>query len=162
MLTDAFRKIPFWMQKLLQFTLSTADHTGKSNKLQLERWGVFFYYYYSSQSTDNSSNPDRNPLCCTSEITITIATNWHFCWQSQEKKAASDGMCHGEWTRLPACQKPLTRAGLKHIPVAEGFLQVKPPKPFPARSLWAIPVCNRAMPPVRLATRSCSGILRIT
>lgn len=81
----------------------------------------FYYYYYSSQSTDNSSNSVRNPLYCTSEITITIATNWHFCWQSQEKQAASDGMCHGERTRLPACQNPLTRAGLKHIPVAEGF-----------------------------------------
>lgn len=146
------------MQKLLQFTLSTADHTGKSNKLQLKQWAFFYYYYYSSQSTDNSSNSVRNPLYCTSEITITIATNWHFCWQSQEKQAASDGMCHGERTRLPACQNPLTRAGLKHVPVAEGFFANQTTQTIPSPLHLR---CTGASPPARVATRRGSGILRI-
>lgn len=84
----------FWMQKLLQFMLSIADHTGKSNKLLLKQRAFLLLF----QSVNWQQLQLRNPLNCTSEITITIATNWHFCWQPQEKKAANDWTGH-------ACQK---------------------------------------------------------
>lgn len=41
----------FWMQELLQFTLSIADHTEKSNKLLLKQWAFFIIIIPVSQLT---------------------------------------------------------------------------------------------------------------